>query len=74
MKNILTFMQGTPEQEVKYAATYLRGAAHEWWEIFIKQEGYPSNRTQLCQALLTRFGSPYSFKKGTSAVDVHQIG
>ena len=43
MKSILKFMQGTPEQEVKYAATYLRGAAHEWWEIFIKQEGYPSN-------------------------------
>ena len=43
MKNILTFMQGTPEQEVNYAATYLRGAAHEWWEIYIRQEGYPRN-------------------------------
>ena len=63
MKNILTFMQGTPEQEVKYAATYLRGAAHEWWEIFIKQEGYPTNWTQLSQALLKRFGSPIRAKK-----------
>ena len=63
MKNILTFMQGTPEQEVKYAATYLRGAAHEWWEIFIKQEGYPTNWTQLSHALLKRFGSPLRAKK-----------
>ena len=63
MKNILTFMQGTPEQEVKYAATYLRGAAHEWWEIFIKQEVYPTNWTQLFQALLKTFGSPIRAKK-----------
>ena len=62
IRNILTFMQGTPEQEIKYASTCLRGAAHEWWEVFIKQEGYPSNWTQLSQALLKGLGSPIRAK------------
>ena len=57
MKNILIFMQGTPEQEVNYVAKYLRGATHEWWEIYIRQEGYPRNWTQLSQAVLKRFSS-----------------
>ena len=43
-------------------------------EIFIKQEGYPTNWIQLSQALLKRFGSPIREKKGTGAVDVHQTG
>ena len=63
MKNILTFMQETPEQEVNYVATYLRGAAHEWWELYIRQEGYPRNWTQLSQALLKRFSSPIRAQK-----------
>ena len=56
-------MQGTPEQEINYAATYLRGVAHEWWEICIRQEGYPKNWTQLSQALLKSFSSPIHAQK-----------
>ena len=68
IKNILKFMQGTPEQEVNYVATYLRGAAHEWWEIYIRQEGYPRNWTQLSQALLKRFSSPIRAQKAQALV------
>ena len=59
MGNYLTFVQGTPDQQVNFAVTYIRGPALEWWDKYTKEYGYPSNWTELSKALKGRFGSPY---------------
>ena len=59
VRQYFVFMQGTPAQEVAFAATLLRGAAHEWYQNYEKRNGNrsPQNWATLQQALTERFGS-----------------
>ena len=53
------FMCGNAHQEVAFAATLLRGAAHEWYMGYEKRNGNrpPQDWPTLMQAILERFGS-----------------
>ena len=35
MSNYFVFMNGTPHQEVAYAITLVREAAHDWWQSYL---------------------------------------
>ena len=53
------FMQGNPQQEVAYAATLLRGNAHDWFMAYLRrnQGRYPRDWATMAAALVERFGS-----------------
>ena len=53
------FMQGTPQQEVAYAVSLLRGNAHDWFMAYLRQNQgrYPCDWATLSTALIARFGS-----------------
>ena len=68
MGNYLTFMQGTPDQQVNFAVTYLRGPALEWWDNYVKEYGYPTNWTVMSNALRTRFGLPFRAKEAQARI------
>ena len=53
------FMNGTARQEVAFAATLLRGAAHEWYRGYEQRNGKkpPQDWSTMQQAILDRFGS-----------------
>ena len=59
VKQYFVFMKGDAEQEVAFAATLLRGAAHEWYMGYEKRNGNRPARDwpTLMQAILERFGS-----------------
>ena len=63
MTDFLTFMQGTAEQQVRFAATYLRENAGIWWRNYVKKNGYPRCWTELSKALNARFGDPNRARK-----------
>ena len=68
MGNYLTFMQGTPDQQVRFAVTYIRGPALEWWDKYIKEYGYPNSWTVLSKALKDRFGMPFPAKEAQARI------
>ena len=59
VKQYFVFMRGDAQQEVAFAATLLRGAAHEWYMGYEKRNGNKPARDwpTLRQAILERFGS-----------------
>ena len=59
VQQYFVFMCGNAHQEVAFAATLLRGAAHEWYMSYEKRNGNrpPQDRPTLMQAILERFGS-----------------
>ena len=59
VKQYFVFMKGDAQQEVAFAATLLRGAAHEWYMGYEKRNGNRPARDwpTLMQAILERFGS-----------------
>ena len=59
VKQYFVFMCGNAHQEVAFAATLLRGAAHEWYLGYEKRNGNrpPQDWPTLMQAILKRFGS-----------------
>ena len=59
VKQYFVFMKGEAHQEVAFAATLLRGAAHEWYMGYEKRNGNKPARDwpTLMQAILERFGS-----------------
>ena len=59
VKQYFVFMCGNAHQEVAFAATLLRGAAHEWYLGYEKRNGNrpPRDWPTLMQAILERFGS-----------------
>ena len=59
VKQYFVFMCGNAHQEVAFAATLLRGAAHEWYLGYEKRNGNrpPQDWPTLMQAILERFGS-----------------
>ena len=48
------FMQGTPQQEVAYAATLLRANAHDWFMAYLRknQGRYPRDWATMSAALV----------------------
>ena len=38
VSNYFAFMASTPQQEVAYAATLLRDAAHNWWTAYLRRQ------------------------------------
>ena len=68
MGNYLTFMQGTPDQQVRFAVTYIRGPALEWWDKYIKEYGYPNSWTVMSKALKSRFGMPFRAKEAQARI------
>ena len=68
MGNYLTFMQGTPDQQVKVAVTYIRGPTSEWWDQYVKESGYPTTWTVMSNALKKRFGSPFRAKEAQAKI------
>ena len=59
VRQYLVFMDGTACQEVAFAATLLRGAAHEWYRGYEQRNGNrpPQDWSTMQQAILDRFGS-----------------
>ena len=59
VKQYFVFMQGDAQQEVAFAATLLRGAAHEWYMGYEKRNGNrpAQDWPTLMEAILQRFGS-----------------
>ena len=59
VRQYFVFMHGTTQQEVAFAATLLRGAAHEWYLSYERRNGNkpPRDWPTMMQALLERFGS-----------------
>ena len=59
VKQYFVFMNGNAHQEVAFAATLLRGAAHEWYMGYERRNGNrpPQDWPTLKQAILERFGS-----------------
>ena len=58
VRHYLAFMGGNDLQQVAYAVTLLRDAAHEWFTAYErKNHGLPRDWAQLSMALLERFGS-----------------
>ena len=59
VKQYFVYMCGNAHQEVAFAATLLRGAAHEWYLGYEKRHGNrsPQDWPTLMQAILERFGS-----------------
>ena len=58
VRHYLTFMGGSDLQQVAYAVTLLRDAAHEWFTAYErKNRQLPRDWAQLSAALLERFGS-----------------
>ena len=53
------FMSGNAHQEFAFAATLLRGAAHEWYMGYERRNGNrpPRDWPTMMQAILERFGS-----------------
>ena len=68
MGNYLTFMQGTPDQQVKFAVTYIRGPALEWWDKYVKESGYPASWTVMSNALKRRYGLPFRAKEAQARI------
>ena len=59
VRQYFVFMNGTARQEVAFAATLLRGAAHEWYMGYERRNGNqpPRDWPTMMQAILDRFGS-----------------
>ena len=59
VRQYFVFMNGTARQEVAFAATRLRGAAHEWYLGYERRNGNkpPQDWPTMQQAILDRFGS-----------------
>ena len=59
VRQYFVFMNGTARQEVAFAATLLRGAAHEWYMGYEQRNGNqpPRDWPTMMQAILERFGS-----------------
>ena len=59
VRQYFVFMNGTARQEVAFTATLLRGAAHEWYMGYERQNGNqpPRDWPTMRQAILDRFGS-----------------
>ena len=59
LRQYFVFMNGTARQEVAFAATLLRGAAHEWYMGYERRNGNqpPRDWPTMMQAILDRFGS-----------------
>ena len=59
VRQYFVFMNGTARQEVAFAATLLRGAAHEWYMGYERRNGNqpPRDWPTMRQAILDRFGS-----------------
>ena len=59
VRQYFVFMCGTARQEVAFAATLLRGAAHEWYLGYERRNGGrpPQDWPTMRQAILDRFGS-----------------
>ena len=63
-------MNGTPHQEVAYAITLLREAAHDWWQSYLsrRQNVLPPDWATLSAALLDRFGSKLRGKQALADI------
>ena len=59
VEQYFVFMNGTARQEVAFAATLLRGAAHEWYRGYRQRNDNqpPRDWPTMQQAILERFGS-----------------
>ena len=59
VRQYFVFMSGTARQEVAFAATLLRGAAHEWYMGYERRNDNqpPQDWPTMQQAILDRFGS-----------------
>ena len=59
VKQYFVFMCGNAQQEVAFAATLLRGSAHEWYMGYERRNGNrpPRDWPTMMQAILERFGS-----------------
>ena len=59
VRQYFVFMSGTARQEVAFAATLLRGAAHEWYMGYERRNSNqpPQDWPTMQQAILDRFGS-----------------
>ena len=59
VRQYLVFMDGTARQEVAFAATLLRGAAHEWYRGYEQRNSNkpPQDWSTMQQAILDHFGS-----------------
>ena len=59
VRQYFVFMNGTTRQEVAFAATLLKGAAHEWYMGYERRNGNqpPRDWPTMRQAILDRFGS-----------------
>ena len=66
------FMQGTPQQEVAYAATLLRDNAHDWFMAYLRrnQGRYPRDWATMAAALVERFGSRLREKQALANIMV----
>ena len=57
VRHYLTFMGGNDAQQVAYAITFLRDAAHEWYMAYERRNRQmPRDWAQLSMALRERFG------------------
>ena len=59
VRQYLVFMNGTARQDVAFAATLLRGVAHEWCRGYEQRNNNkpPQDWSTMQQAILDRFGS-----------------
>ena len=59
VRQYLVFMDGTARQEVAFAATLVRRAAHEWYRGYEQRNGNkpPQDWSTMQQAILDHFGS-----------------
>ena len=66
------FMQGTPQQEVVYAATLLWNNEHDWFMAYIlhNQGRYPRDWATLAAAPVERFGSRLRKKQALANIMV----
>ena len=76
VSNYFVFMNGTPHQEVAYAITLLREAAHDWWQSYLsrRRNVLPPDWATLSAALLDRFGSKLRAKQALADIMTLQQG
>ena len=76
VNNYFVFMNGTRHQEVAYAITLLREAAHGWWQSYLsrRQNVLPPDWATLSAALLNRFESKLRAKQALANILTLQKG
>lgn len=64
MDSYLTFMQRSPETQVRRSITYLRGSANDWWENYKLENGYPRDWKELSKDPVKKFDSQFRARMG----------